>query len=120
VAIDADVYSTLKYKVVVDECGARRYFNGIGQLHCEEGPAIVYSDGSEEWFHTGERHRLDGPAVIWAEGSKFWYQNGVLHREDGPAVEYARSGGTYWFLFGVPYSRLQHQRKVEEIKRAVT
>ena len=119
-AIDADVYSTLKYKVVVDECGARRYFNGIGQLHCEDGPAVVWADGTKEWWQNDQRHRIDGPALIWAEGSEFWYQNGVLHREDGPAVEYARSGGTYWFLFGVPYSRLQHQRKVEEIKRAVT
>lgn len=51
---------------------------------------------------------------------KFYNVLDQLHREDGPAVEYARSGGTYWFLFGVRHSRLQHQRKVKEIKRAVT
>ena len=93
---EEDVYEALKYRVV-DCHGICRYYNAAGELH-----------------------RVGGPAVTYPNGAKLWYQNGALHREDGPAVEYAHSGGVYWFLFGVCHGRLQHQRKVEEIKRTDT
>lgn len=42
-------------------------------------------------------HRDDGPAIIYNNGTKKWYQYGKLHREDGPAAEYY-DGGKYWFF----------------------
>ncbi len=51
----------------------------------------------------GKRHREDGPAVIWKNGSKFWCINGKLHREDGPAVIYP-DGDKVYYLHGIPYS----------------
>ena len=74
------------------------YKNGL--LHREDGPAIEYADGSEEWYINGERHREDGPAAEWAYGGKQWYLNGVLHREDGPAFEWA-DGEKQWYLNGL-------------------
>ena len=35
----------------------------------------------------GDRHRDDGPAVIFADGTEIWYQNGVFHRTDGNATD---------------------------------
>ena len=75
--------------------------------HRLDGPAVVWNDGSEEWWVNGKRHRLDGPAVILLSGvrnnldrycintyntlekgtSKEWWVDGKLHREDGPAIE---------------------------------
>jgi hypothetical protein len=47
-------------------------------------------------------HRDDGPAIIWDDGSEFWYSSGVNHREDGPSATYA--GGTmHWHVFGTNY-----------------
>jgi hypothetical protein len=42
---------------------------------------------SISWFKPGTeiRHREDGPAIMYNEGSESWYQNDLLHREDGPA-----------------------------------
>jgi hypothetical protein len=40
-----------------------------------------------EWWVDGELHREDGPAVVFANGERMWYKHGRLHREDGPAVE---------------------------------
>ena len=48
----------------------------------------------------GKLHREDGPALIWGNGSsQAWYQNGILHREDGPAIIYA-DGVQEWYLNG--------------------
>ena len=48
-----------------------------GVLHRDDGPAVIFSNGSKAWYKNGERHREDGPAVIYSDGSKVWYKNGV-------------------------------------------
>ena len=59
---------------------------------------IIYDDGSTRWYNeVGKLHREDGPAIEYADGDKFWYLNGLLHREDGPAVEWA-DGLKLWYL----------------------
>ena len=35
-----------------------------GYLHREDGPAVIYTDGSKEWWIRGNLHREDGPAAI--------------------------------------------------------
>lgn len=58
-----------------------------GRLHCEDGPAVYYSDGSVEvWYWHGKIHRKGGPAYKYGSSIK-WYRHGRLHRLDGPAVE---------------------------------
>lgn len=79
--------------------GAYRVRNSSGQLHREDGPAVVYPDGSHSWCRNNQLHREDGPAAIYPDGSQHWYRNGQLHREDGPAVIY-RDGRQYWYLNG--------------------
>ncbi len=71
------------------------YFDG--QLHREDGPAVEYANGTKEWWLNGERHRVDGPAFIHPCGDSYWYQNNRLHRVDGPAVEYANGNYEYFF-----------------------
>lgn len=40
------------------------------------GPAMEYPDGYKAWYRFGQRHRLKGPAVIWNNGStEFWKQD---------------------------------------------
>lgn len=68
-------------------------------LHREDGPALEYADGSNEWFVHGERHREDGPAFEYADGFKEWYLHNKRHREDGPAVENS-DGSNEWWAYG--------------------
>ena len=96
-----DVFDALKYRGEVDRLGTRRYRNAAGQLHREEGPAIVYNDGTEKWYQNGKLHREDGPAVTYKHGPKIWFKHGKRHRTDGPAAEY-HNGGTIWFLDDKP------------------
>lgn len=105
------------------ECDEIIYKFRNGLLHCDDEPAVEYSDGTQfwyrdgivhrddgpavknpfgptKWIRNGKLHRVDGPALI-EDGSQFWYQNGLLHRDDGPAVEHV-NGIKQWYNNGVP------------------
>jgi len=68
----------------------------INKLHREDGPAIIWNNGSKEWYINGVRHRTNGPAVIVPGYYKEWYVNSKLHRLDGPAVEWSDGEREYW------------------------
>lgn len=54
--------------------------NSNGAYHREDGPAVVYPDGTQHWYRNGMFHRDDGPAVILPDGTQKWYRNGQLIR----------------------------------------
>ena len=72
------------------------YKDSSGDLHREDGPAIIWADGTQVWWINGNHHREDGPAVIYASGTQVWWINGKRHREDGPAVIYANGTQEWW------------------------
>jgi len=112
-------YAVIEYAA---DNSKRWYLNGV--LHREEGPAIIYCNGTFIWFKNGVEHREDGPAridsdgfIAWykdgvqhrdggpaaitSEGTRVWFKDGMIHREDGPAVEYP-NGDEEWWLLNVP------------------
>ena len=46
---------------------------------------ITDNFGNKRHYKNGQLLREDGPAMIWADGSQAWYRHGKCHREDGPA-----------------------------------
>ena len=90
-----------KRKAKVDSDGTIRYFNAQNQLHREDGPAYILTNGTKKWFHYGNLHRVDGPAIMYAIGTEVWCKHGKLHREDGPAIIYV-NGKREWWLDGKP------------------
>ena len=74
---EQDVFDSLKYRIEVDMCGTRRYYNSAGQLHRENGPAVEWPDGDKLWYQNGQLHRTDGPAVESFDGYREWWFNGV-------------------------------------------
>ena len=50
--------------------------NRSGQLHRDDGPAIVHPDGTQYWYRNGQLHRDDGPAAVYQDGKQLWYRNG--------------------------------------------
>lgn len=99
-----------EYKVEVYE-DKTEWYNLVGQLHREDGPAVEYTNGHKEWYQIGKKHRLDGPAIEWIDGSKLWFQNGQLHRENGPAIEYT-SGNKFWFINGQQLSEEEFKQRI--------
>lgn len=54
-----------------------------GFVHCVDGPAVRWQDGSEEWFQRSQRHRSAGPAVVGADGLMEWhFHQPGLHEDD--------------------------------------
>lgn len=73
------------------------YRDENGELHREDGPAVIGVGGHEAWMRHGYRHREDGPAIVDPrEGYREWWVDGELHREDGPAIEYDDGYKEYW------------------------
>lgn len=38
--------------------GVIKYYNKIGELHRENGPALICADGYKAWYINGELHRV--------------------------------------------------------------
>lgn len=84
----------------VKRSGMVMWSDELGRPHRINGPAIVFPNGSEQWYRHGELHREGGPAMIWVGDSEAWFQNGVRHREDGPAYTILKTDIKMWWIHG--------------------
>jgi hypothetical protein len=82
----------------INDC--QKYLLDNGQLHREDGPAVIYKDGSRRWYQNDQLHRTDGPAVEDLDGYRAWHFKGLLHREDGPAL-LDGDGFQAWYKHGL-------------------
>ncbi len=80
-----------------------------GQRHRDDGPAVIYTDGTQLWYQHGKQHRDGGPAAIWINGTQVWYQHGKQHREDGPAIIRA-NGEQRWYWHGEEVTERKHAK----------
>ena len=84
-----------------------------GELHNENGPAVITINGDQHWYLNGKRHRIGGPAIILINGNKWWYKEGKIHRDDGPAMV-MMNGKTEWWKEG---KRFNDNKVEEQLKR---
>ena len=82
-----------------EEYGEVRWFKD-DELHREDEPARIWSDGTIGWYRHGKLHRVGCPAIKRVDGTKKWLVDGKYHRLNGPAVEYP-SGRCEWWVDGV-------------------
>lgn len=53
-----------------------------GERHSlEDLPAYEGTDGFKAWYKNGKRHRESGPAIIYSNGTEEFWLNGVEHKE---------------------------------------
>jgi hypothetical protein len=92
----------MEYDIHTSKDGIITYFVD-NKLHREDGPAIIYPNGTKFWYKEGNNHREVGPAKVWVDGNEEWWLNGELHREDGPAGDYTKGsyGSCTWWLKGI-------------------
>jgi hypothetical protein len=100
-----------------DPAGNIRYRDENGNLHRDDGPAVIYWDGEQRWYKHGIRHREDGPQAIFPGRGSAWYQNDKLHRDDGPAFEYPSENRFEWYKHGVPFEPTAHDIAVWKMKK---
>lgn len=60
--------------------------------------AVKFRNGYQIWAKNGHFHRADGPAVVYTNKSEEWWLDGKKHRklEDGPAVT-TPNNMEWWF-----------------------
>ena len=93
-----------------DENGSKFYYRDekMTTLHKEDGPAMIWEDGTKAWYRDGVLHREDGPAVEYADGNRSWYHHGKLHRAGGPALELTDEEDEY-YVHGNHYTRDEYR-----------
>ena len=65
----------MESKIIVLPNGIKIWSNEEGQLHRDDGPAMIWPDGTKLWYQNDKRHRTDDPAVILSDGSEEWFLN---------------------------------------------
>lgn len=74
-------------------------------IHREDGPALIWPNGSEQWYFNGACHRIGAPAYHDPKtGAEMWYVDGKLHRLDGPAQIWPYHVEIEWHIKGEQYT----------------
>ena len=64
-------------EIISDDNHIKYYKNYI--LHRDNGPAVVYINGDEEWYKEDSLHRENGPAWNWKSCNDIsWHYEGKL------------------------------------------
>jgi len=74
------------------------YFNREVNVPTDFTGIAKFPNGDLMWCQDGVVHREDGPAVIYQDGSKCWLQKGFYHRIDGAAIELSDGRKEYHVL----------------------
>jgi len=73
-----------------------------GVMHRDgKEPSWINGKNDKRWSKEGRYHREDGPAIIYANGTCRYYQDGELHREDGPAIINNNNNESSFFITGI-------------------
>jgi len=84
----------------INEYGAKIWYDENHNIHRDnDKPAIIYSNGTMDWYQHGKQYRPPGnkPSTITNTGMRVYTDSmGRLHREDGPAV-ITDSGKKYYY-----------------------
>lgn len=66
----------------ISTCGVETWYKD-GLIHREDGPARNdYKEEIKQWYKDGEKHREGGPAVIYSDGTKEWWLEGDQYTEE--------------------------------------
>lgn len=96
--------------------------NSNGDLHCNDGPAMISSNSSVYYYVNGKQHRVDGPATIDSQGNMFWMFYDQQHREDGPAA-ILNDGTVGYYLHDICYSKdefIEAKKHRENVRKLLT
>lgn len=89
-----------KMKGMMQVCNYQEiHLNEEGNLHSDDGPAVICLNGRKEWHQNGKPHRDNGPAIIWSNGTLVWWKDGRIHRDGGPATIFP-DGTEQWYKNG--------------------
>jgi len=96
-----------------------------GNIHREDGPAMIFPNGTKKWYQHNKFHRENGPAIEWSDGDRYWYINDNFHRFNGPAIEHNsyQIGNAptphIYYIYGVRIEKEKYIKIMLSLKRCV-
>lgn len=63
-------------------------------------PAVIWTDGTCEWYRYGKRHRDNDMPAIVNPVCQTWCQNGTIHRNHDLPAMIAADGRQWWLQHG--------------------
>jgi hypothetical protein len=69
-------------RIVKHSNGDVYHYNSKNELHCETGPAIIYTNNDKSWYFKDKIHRLDGPAVCWTAYQQWWINDKFYYKAE--------------------------------------
>ncbi len=88
----------VKAGVCIDSQNNAYFVRVDGILHKDDGPAIVWADGTFDWRQNGKPFRADGKPTTESPKYRKWYhhEDGAIGRVGGPAFETVTGYREYW------------------------
>jgi len=74
---------------VITPQGHRVWYNNT-DVHREDGPAVIFRDGSYGYFINDKPHRIDGPAATFPNGTQKWFIGGHQYFDNKSFQEAAK------------------------------
>jgi hypothetical protein len=104
---DNSVWPSGLFTGIIESENGSRFWLLNGLKSRIDGPAVIYSYGTEMYFVDDKRHRIGGPAYINPDGTQMYFEDNKCHRMGGPAV--IRPGGAKeYFIYGKRITELEH------------
>jgi hypothetical protein len=87
----------------IDHNGTQYWYKtGTTILHNEEGPALIFTGGTKEYYLDGKRDRKDGlPTVTTSDKREEYHVKGKLHRDNDLPAKIDWNGTKYYYQYGV-------------------
>jgi hypothetical protein len=75
-----------------------------GKFHSfNDQPAVIWTNGTQWWYHHGEIHRdNDRPAIV-NYGTQDWVQHGQFHRDNDQPARIFANGCKEWYRHNILY-----------------
>jgi len=102
------VFGDVFYQNDVDT-GDKYWFDRESRFHRINGPAIERS-GYTSWFLHGNLHREDGPAIVCPSGRREWWIHDKFQRRSGFFTENDRRHKR-WLDYAIAMMRLNYESK---------
>lgn len=67
--------------LAIDSADSKFYFR-CGLLHRDGAPAVIYRNGTIEYYQDDKLHNVWGPSIIYATGAKLYYLSNKCYAED--------------------------------------
>ena len=63
---------------ILEAAGAKAKVDDDGQLHCADGPAVVWPRGTKSWYWHGDAHGLSTFNDAWSDDKKAWWMRAKM------------------------------------------